>query len=98
LSNVGWIGVWLLIVSALVILVEMALAALWVFRVSRSARELSRRLAAERGQLESDVRSLRVAVAQTATLWRPYGRVLRWLRHPLVIAVLQSYARRGVVR
>ncbi|HEY1456681.1 MAG TPA: hypothetical protein VGG31_09290 [Candidatus Dormibacteraeota bacterium] len=98
MSDLGWIGVWLLIVSALVILIEMVLAGLWVLRIARTARELSRRLATERGRLESDLGALRLALAETEMLWRPYGRLLRWLRHPLVVAVLQSYARRGAMR
>jgi hypothetical protein len=37
---------------------------------------------------------LRAAVEETKVLWRPYGRILRWARHPLAIALMESYARR----
>jgi hypothetical protein len=37
---------------------------------------------------------LRLAVAEMEVLWQPYGRTLRWLRHPIAIALLQSYMRR----
>jgi len=48
----------------------------------------------EQTQLHSDVERLRAALAETEVLWRPYRRLLRWLRHPLAIALMQSYARR----
>ena len=50
----------------------------------------------ERGRIEADIERLRLALAETEVLWQPYGRLLRWLRHPIAIALLQSYARRRV--
>ncbi len=37
-------------------------------------------------------------VALGRRLWRPYRRALRWLRHPLVLALLGSYRRRMAAR
>jgi len=88
------IGIVLLVVGVVAIALEGALAAAWSFRLSRRAQALSERLADERGRLQSDVERLRLAMAETQALWRPYGRLLRWLRHPLTIALIQSYARR----
>lgn len=88
------IGVTLLVIGVLAIVVEVALASLWSFRVSRRARELSERLASEQGKLGGDIERLRQAMAETETLWQPYARLLGWLRHPLTIAVMQSFARR----
>jgi len=31
-------------------------------------------------------------------LWQPYGRLVRWVQHPLAIAVIQSFVRRVAVR
>ena len=88
------IGIVLLVIGVVAIAFEGALTAAWSFRVSRRARALSERLADERGRLESDVERLRLAMAETEALWQPYSRLLRWLRHPLTIALIQSYARR----
>ena len=90
----GLIGIALLVIGVVAIAVEGALAAVWTLRLSRRARALSERLADEQSRLQSDLSRLRLALAQTEALWQPYGRLLRWLRHPIAIALLQSYARR----
>jgi hypothetical protein len=90
----GTIGVWLLVVSVVVIVFEMGLAAVWSVKVARRTRELNERLATERTELQADLARLRAALQETKVLWRPYRRVLRWARHPLAIALLESYARR----
>ena len=90
----GLVGVWLLMASVVAIVVEGVLAAVWSIRVSRKAAALSVRLADERGRLQSDVQRLRLSLAEMEVLWQPYGRLLRWLRHPVTIALMQSYARR----
>lgn len=96
--TLGWVGVGLLIVAGLAIVVEAIVAALWGAAVARRALTLSQRLQAERALLESDLERLRLALEETKRLWRPYRFVLRWLRHPLVIALWQSYLRRGLAR
>jgi hypothetical protein len=90
----GWIGVWLLVASAVVIVVEGAVAAIWGASLVKRSRALSERLVAERGLIEADMARLRAAIEETKRLWRPYRRILRWVRHPLVIALLESYGRR----
>ena len=93
-QDLSWIGVWLLVGSAVAIVIEGVLAALWAYAVGKRARALAERLQAEQTLLEDDVRRLRLALEEMERLWRPYGRALRWLRHPLTVALLQSYARR----
>jgi hypothetical protein len=95
-TDLGLIGVWLLIGSGIAIVVEGILAAIWGMRVGKSARRLAERLETERGLIEADVIRLGLAIEETRRLWQPYQRILRWLRHPLVVALLQSYARRRV--
>ncbi len=90
----AWIGVWLLVGSAVVILIEGVLAAVWALAVGRRTRTRAERLQAEQVLIDEDVRRLRLALEETERLWRPYGSALRWLRHPLAIALMQSYARR----
>jgi hypothetical protein len=76
--------------------VEGALLGIWSWNLAKRAKLLSERLATERVLLQSDVDQLIAQLQVTAVLWQPYGRALRWLRHPLVIALLESYARRGM--
>jgi hypothetical protein len=97
LDTVGWIGVWLLVAGAVAIVVEGAAAALWGLAMAKHTRALSEQLEAERGLIEADVQRLRSALEETRRLWKPYRRALRWLRHPITIALLQSYARRRAV-
>ena len=92
--DLGLIGVWLLVIGAVAVVVEGALAGLWSFRLARRAQELRGRLVEEQERLQADVERLRLAIAKTETLWQPYARLLRWLRHPIVIALIQSYVRR----
>jgi hypothetical protein len=91
----GWLGVWLLVLSVVVILVEGAMAGIWTARLSKRSRALSEQIATERGLLEADLQRLRLAVEETGRLWQPYRRLLRWVRHPLVIALMQSFIRRS---
>jgi hypothetical protein len=96
LSTLGWIGVWLLVAGAFAIVVEGVVAVVWGLGVARRTRVLSERMETERGLIEADLQRLRAAMDETRRLWKPYRRALRWLRHPLVIALLESYARRRV--
>jgi hypothetical protein len=93
-DTIAWIGVWLLVAGALATVVEGVVAVVWGMGVARRTRALSEQLEAQRGLIDADVKRLRAAMEQTARLWKPYGRALRWLRHPLTIALLESYARR----
>jgi hypothetical protein len=94
----GTIGIWLLVAGGLAIVVELALVAIWGLALGRRARALSERIESERSQMRADVETLRQAIDEMKVLWRPYRRVLRWLRHPLVIALLSSYRRRMAAR
>ena len=94
----GTLGILLLVAGGLAIVIEMALAAVWGVRLGRVMRSLAVRLEGERAQIEADVERLRRAIEQTRALWRPYRRILRWLRHPLVVAMLGSYRRRMAAR
>jgi hypothetical protein len=97
-TQVGWIGVWLLIASGAAILLEVVVMGIWSLRLSRSARALSVQINDERAAIEADLEKLRLALEETQMLWRPYARILRWLNHPLVIALIGSYRRRWAAR
>lgn len=98
MTTYGWVGVALLVAAGLAILVEGTLAAVWGMGVARRTAKLSERLQAERGRLEADLEKLRLAMAEMRRLWRPYRIALRWLSHPLTIALWSSYRRRRFVR
>jgi hypothetical protein len=93
-TSYGWIGVWLLVGAVVAIVIEGVLAAVWALAVGRRTRVLAELLQSEQAMLDDDVRRLRLALEEMERLWRPYGRTLRWLRHPIAIALMQSYARR----
>jgi hypothetical protein len=97
-TTYGWAGVALLVAAGLAILIEGAVASVWGLRLSRRAATVAGRLQAERGLLEADLEKLRLAIAETRRLWRPYRIALRWLGHPLTIALWQSYRRRWFLR
>lgn len=94
MTPLGWVGVWLLVAGVVAILAEGVVAAVWTLSLARRSRELSARVQTEVAQIQEDVERVRAALAEAERLWQPYGRVLGWLRHPLAIALLQSYARR----
>ena len=92
------VGGWLLAASALVIVIELAVMGVWSSRLARKARRLAVQLESDRALVRADVARLRLAIAETQLLWRPFGRALRWLRHPLVVALLASLQRRLAAR
>ena len=92
--DVGWVGIWLLVISAVAVVVELVVMGLWTARVARKSRALSKRLKTEQSRLQADAERLQALLAETRILWQPYKRLLRWLRHPIAIALIQSYARR----
>lgn len=94
----GTIGIWLLVGGVLGIIIEMALVAVWGVRMSRRSRALAERIESERILIRADVERLKRAIEETRMLWRPYRRILRWLRHPLVLALIGSYRRRMATR
>ena len=97
-TMLGTIGIWLLVAAVVAIIVELTLMAVWGLAMGRRMQALSQRLASQRAEIEADMEKLRRAIEETRALWQPYGRVLRWLRHPLVLALLGSYRRRMAAR
>jgi hypothetical protein len=94
MTDLAWVGVDLLIVCVVMIGVEAALLGTWTWELAKRGRLLSERVATEQVLLKTDVDRLMAQLEVTAALWRPYGRALRWIRHPLAIALLESFARR----
>ena len=97
-ESFGEIGIWLLIAAGAVIVVEGAIAAILSARVAVQARTLAVTMEREQGAIRADVERLRLALEETKRLWQPFARILRWLNHPLVIALFESYRRRRAAR
>ena len=91
---ISTVGPWLLLFGVAVILVETAIAAIWSVQLARRGRALALALERDRALLLADMERLRLTLEETQRLWKPWQRALRWLRHPLVAALLGSFWRR----
>jgi len=87
-------GPWLLVLGGALLVIEGAISAVWTVRLARQGRALAKMLERERGVVQADVARLRATLEETRRLWEPWRRALRWLRHPLVAALLGSLGRR----
>jgi hypothetical protein len=87
---------WLAIagVGGMVIVVELLIAVPLVIRLRSRVSQLRRLVASEAGMAESEVLRLELALADSRRLLLPYGRLWKYLRHPLVVALLASLWRR----
>lgn len=92
--DLGVIGIYVFLLTVIVIILELALAGYWSIRLALRAQMLGARLSTERALLHADVERLRANIAEMKILWQPYRRVLRLLRHPITIALMQSLMRR----
>ena len=97
-TTLSAIGIWLLVAAALAIVVELVLMAVWGLAMGRRMQALSQGLSSRRAEIQADVDKLKRAIEETRALWQPYRRALRWLRHPLVLALVGSYRRRMAMR
>jgi len=97
-TSLGWIGVWLLVAGVVAIVAECVFLAVWGMAIAKRSRVLRELVETERGLIEADLQRLQEALEETRRLWQPYRRVLRWLRHPITIALMQSFAGRRVGR
>lgn len=98
MTPAAWFGVWLLVGASIVVVIELAVMGAWSVRLSRRSRTVAVTIQTQQGLIQADVERLRLAMEETRELWRPYARVLRWLRHPLVVALIGSYRRRWAAR
>lgn len=98
MALLGTIGIWLLVAGVVVIVIEMVLMAVWGVAMGRRMRALTAIIESERAGIEADIARLKMTIEETKRLWRPYRRILSWLRHPLVLALWGSYRRRMAAR
>ncbi|HEX6348365.1 MAG TPA: hypothetical protein VF160_03125 [Candidatus Dormibacteraeota bacterium] len=94
MTVLGWIGVGLLVLAAVVALVGIILVLPAFVRTRRAGLAtrdlaLTYRLVAGISALE-----LQLAALERQQLLRPWRRVRRWAFHPLTIALVESWSRR----
>lgn len=82
------------VIGLIAILVELALILPKALRLNRQLGTLVEALDRARVAIESDLAAVGVSHAEVQVLWKPYKRVMRWLSHPLTVALLASYRRR----
>ena len=92
--TLGVLGPWLLVLGITLIVVECAVAAVWSVQLARRGRSLALALQRDQALVRADVANLRATLQETRRLWEPWRQALRWLRHPLVAALLGSLWRR----
>ncbi len=94
LELLGTIGVWLLVAGAVAIILELVLITVWGLAVARRTVVLTKVVETEQAAVRADLERLKQTIVEMKRLWQPYRRILRWVRHPLVLALLGSYRRR----
>ena len=94
LELLGTIGIWLLVAGAVAIILELVLVTVWGLAVARRTLKLTKMVEAEQAAVRADLARLKQTIEEMERLWQPYRRILRWVRHPLVLALLGSYRRR----
>lgn len=91
---IGLIGPWLLGAAGVVILVEVLVLAIWTRKLAKGGQALAVMVTTQQALVQADLQRLQATLEETRRLWAPYRRALRWLRHPLVAALLASFWRR----
>jgi hypothetical protein len=95
---IGWLGVEMAVVGAVVIVIELLLLLPRFLRLTKHIDELTLTYTENLRLTRDELRILSQAASETRTLLRPYRRIQRWLRHPLTLALFASYRRRHGLR
>jgi hypothetical protein len=94
MSWLDWLGIDMAVVGLVVIALEVILVLPRFLRLTKHLNELTlvyeRNLRLARDELQI----LSRAAAETRALLQPYGRLQRWLAHPITLALFASYRRR----
>lgn len=90
----GWLGLALMAVGLLLVLFGAASLFARALRVRRRMVALEQLLAQGGGAVLAELEELHTQSQERQALLRPYRRWTRRLRHPLAVALAQSYLRR----
>ena len=90
----GEAGLWMLVLGAIAMVIEFVVLGLRGFLLTKRLRKLNLRVEGELRNVDEELASLRNAASETSRLLQPYRRIRRWIRHPLALALYQSYRTR----
>src|SRR2546429_7408611 len=90
----GQAGVVMAIAGVVVTAVTVVALVPRALRVGRRAQALRASVAGTEEDLRRAIALLAARRAETAMLLRPWERIARWARHPLVAATIEWYLRR----
>ena len=62
MTQLGWVGVWLLVAAGLAILIEVALVAVWAVAIGKRTRKITQWMETDRVLVEADLERLRLAI------------------------------------
>ena len=88
------IGIAMVVIGLIAILIEVGLIVPRAIRLNRLLSVLIEAIDEARLAIESDLAQISASGRETHLLWKPYRRILRWLSHPLTVALFASYRRR----
>jgi hypothetical protein len=90
----GLIGRVMLGAGTLLLVLALTAVLPRVFRIRRRIQVLRLQVTAARADALASLLLLRARRTETEELLAPWRTILRWVRHPLVVATLEWYGRR----
>lgn len=90
----AWVGAYLGMAGAVLLILEGGLALVMLSRARRGLQAMAAVREAELGPIREALVTLRSTAAQRSVLMRPHRRLWRWYRHPLARAYRESRRRR----
>ena len=90
----GAAGRWMLVASALIVLVSAAALVPRILSVRRRARLVQVHAVQAQLEMGASLDELAARRAEMDRLLRPWRTILKWATHPLTMALLQSYRHR----
>lgn len=94
----GTAGLWLLLIAGVALVLEVLALVPSVWSLQRRALALRAALEWERELTQVEIDRLLSLRAETERLLVPYRRLVRFLSHPLLLAVFASWRRRRARR
>lgn len=98
MTVVGWLGIGMLAGGVVIALAGLLAVVPSVLSLRRRALAFSGYLAEEQAAVQQLTQERQRLSAETAVMLLPARTLARWLRHPLAIALIESYRRRRARR
>jgi hypothetical protein len=97
-SAIAVVSLWVAAIAGAVVLVELLVSVPLLLRLRSRIRQLAALLESEAAFTTAELERLRLARARMRVLVRPYRRAWKYVRHPLLVALLASYRQRRRAR